>query len=176
MKDVLPDVLAPNLSIVFCGTAAGNESARQGAYYAHPGNKFWATLYAVGLTPHQLRPAEYKEVLRYGIGLTDLAKYVSGNDDTLSPHDFDPAALVEKIYQFRPKAIAFTSKTAGSIFLRSKRIIFGLQPEAIGPTNVFVLPSPSGLARRSWDIVHWQAAAAFVRSLLPDQFTGREPL
>ena len=163
MKDILPDVLTLNLNIVFCGTAAGNESARQGAYYAHPGNKFWSTLYTVGLTPRQLRPAEFAEVLHYGIGLTDLAKFVSGNDDTLSPQDFDPSALADKIYSLRPKVLAFTSKTAGSIFLRSKRIVFGLQPEMIGTTSMFVLPSPSGLARRSWDIAHWSAAAAFVR-------------
>ena len=93
MKDILPDVLMSGLKIVFCGTAAGNESARQGAYYAHPGNKFWRTLHVIGLTPRKLRPAEFAEVLEYGIGLTDLAKYVSGNDDTLSPRDFDPAAL-----------------------------------------------------------------------------------
>ena len=163
MKDVLPDVLMPDLSIVFCGTAAGNESARQGAYYAHPGNKFWSTLYAVGLTPRQLRPTEFAEVLRYSVGLTDLAKFVSGNDDTLNPHDFDPLALADKIYRLRPKVLAFTSKTAGSIFLKSKRITFGLQPETFGATSIFVLPSPSGLARRSWDIAHWSAAAAFAR-------------
>lgn len=168
MRDILPDVLMPELNIVFCGTAAGNESARQGAYYAHPGNRFWNTIYTVGLTPRQLRPAEFAEVLRYGIGLTDLAKYVSGNDDTLSPHDFDPAALADKIQQLRPRVLAFTSKTAGSIFLRSKRISFGLQPETMGTTRIFVLPSPSGLARRSWDITHWNAAAAFARKAIDD--------
>lgn len=164
MNDVLPDVLAHGLHIVFCGTAAGNESARQRAYYAHPGNKFWNTLHAVGLTPRQLRPAEFVEVLCYRIGLTDLAKYVSGNDDTLSPQDFDPAALVNKIYPLQPKVLAFTSKTAGSIFLGSKQIAFGRQPGTIGQTIIFVLPSPSGLARRSWDMAHWHAAAEFARS------------
>lgn len=163
MKDILPDVLAPGLKIVFCGTAAGNESARQGAYYAHPGNKFWQTLQLVGLTPRQLRPVEFAEVLQYGIGLTDLAKYVSGNDDTLSPNDFDPASLATKINHLCPKVLAFTSKTAGSIFLGSKRIAFGLQPESLGTTRFFVLPSPSGLARRSWDIAPWMAAAELAR-------------
>ena len=35
---VLPDVLGPGLRIVFCGMAAGDRSAREGAYYADPGN------------------------------------------------------------------------------------------------------------------------------------------
>lgn len=166
MAEVLPDVLAPNLQIVFCGTAAGNESARQGAYYAHPGNKFWRTLHHIGLTPNQLRPAEFPSVLAYGIGLTDLAKFVSGTDDQLRADDFDVPTLAAKLALFQPRVLAFTSKNAGSIFLRSKRIAFGRQPDLFGSTTVFVLPSPSGLAIRTWDVRHWQATADFVRALL----------
>src|ERR1700753_3045292 len=54
---VLPDVLEPGLRVVFCGTAPGTASARAGAYYAGPGNRFWVTLHEVGLTPVLLRPA-----------------------------------------------------------------------------------------------------------------------
>ena len=56
---MLPDVLEPNLRVVFCGTAAGSASARAGAYYAGPGNSFWRTIHAIGLTPRQLRPQEF---------------------------------------------------------------------------------------------------------------------
>jgi uracil DNA glycosylase superfamily protein len=54
---VLPDVLAPGLRVVFCGYAPGTASARTGAYYAGPGNRFWITLREVGLTPLLIRPA-----------------------------------------------------------------------------------------------------------------------
>src|SRR5687768_17068976 len=124
MSSILPDVLATDLRIVFCGTAAGNESARQSAYYAHPGNKFWRTLFAIGLTPRQLPPAAFNELLQYGIGLTDLAKYVFGNDSQLKAGDFDPSGLRRKITQFQPRAWAFTSKTAGMIFYGSTHIHF----------------------------------------------------
>ena len=80
---ILPDLLAPGLDIVFCGTAVGAESARRRAYYAGPGNAFWPTLAQVGLTPRRLKPEEYPLLLTFGIGLTDLAKHVSGNDDIL---------------------------------------------------------------------------------------------
>lgn len=43
----------------------------------------------MGLTPRQLRPEEYEQLLGFGIGLTDLAKEISGNDDILSHHHFD---------------------------------------------------------------------------------------
>ena len=81
---ILPDVLGPGLRIVFCGSAAGAASARAGAYYAGPGNRFWPTLHRVGLTPHLLAPAAFRTVLDHGIGLTDLCKTESGADAGLS--------------------------------------------------------------------------------------------
>jgi double-stranded uracil-DNA glycosylase len=77
---VLPDLLQPNLRIVFCGTAAGTMSARRGHYYAHPQNKFWPILHAIGLTPRRLDPSEFRLLAEWGIGLTDIAKHVSGMD------------------------------------------------------------------------------------------------
>src|SRR6185437_4604680 len=80
---VLPDVLEPGLRIVFCGTVAGTVSARRGAYYAHPQNRLWPALYAAGLTPRLMKPEEYPELLQWGLGLTDIAKHVSGMDREL---------------------------------------------------------------------------------------------
>lgn len=64
---ILRDVLADDLAIVFCGTAVGNVSMKRGATYAGPGNMFWPTLYADGLTPRPLQPEEYREVLTFGL-------------------------------------------------------------------------------------------------------------
>ena len=69
---MLPDLLDYNLLVVFCGTAAGTVSAERKRYFAGKGNKFWKTLYEVGLTPSRLEPAEYKLLLEYGIGLAPL--------------------------------------------------------------------------------------------------------
>ena len=158
---MLPDVLQPGLKIVFCGTAAGNVSAKVGAYYAGPGNKFWETLHATGLTPYRLLPAEFPRVVEYGIGLTDLAKLTFGLDSTLKHSDFDPASFRAKILDINPKVVAFTSKNAGKKYFGVKSLAYGQQLEMLGGTAVFVLPSPSGLARSFWNIAHWQAAADF---------------
>ena len=74
MDDILPDILDRGLDVVFCGTAVGPKSAEQRSYYAGPGNKFWQILADIGLTPHRLRPSQFKDVNAHGIGLTDLAK------------------------------------------------------------------------------------------------------
>ena len=89
-ETVLPDMLISELNIVFCGMAAGNRSAAIRAYYAGPGNKFWRVLADMGLTPELLQPSQFRSLLDFGIGLTDVAKYASGNDVDISISDRDP--------------------------------------------------------------------------------------
>ncbi|MYF87835.1 MAG: mismatch-specific DNA-glycosylase [Rhodospirillaceae bacterium] len=163
VADVLPDVLGPGLRIVFCGSAAGAVSARVGAYYAGPGNRFWPTLYRVGLTPRLLVPAEFRTVLRYGIGLTDLCKTESGADADLSRKADDAAALTAKIVQHRPKVLAFNGKRAARVFLGAETLDYGEQARRIGGTVIHVLPSTSGAARRWWDETFWRRVADAVR-------------
>jgi TDG/mug DNA glycosylase family protein len=163
---ILPDVLEPGLSLVFCGTAAGTRSAQDRAYYAHPGNMFWRTVCAIGLTPRLLAPAEFPLMPGLGLGLTDLSKFHYGNDNELPVDAFDVAALRNKIEVFAPRMLAFTSKHAGMSAL-GKPIAYGLQPLTWGSTQLFVLPSPSGQARRSWNADIWQQLAELVRAQPP---------
>ena len=163
-EPILPDILEPDLRIVFCGSAAGAVSARLGAYYAGPGNKFWPTLHEVGLTPRRLAPAEFPSLPRYGLGLTDMAKFASGADSALPRGCDDPAGLACRIRAFHPRILAFTAKRPARVFLASAfgidAVPYGEQPVTLDGIRLFVLPSPSGLARRFWDIGPWQALAA----------------
>jgi TDG/mug DNA glycosylase family protein len=158
---ILPDVLRPGLRLVFCGTAAGKRSAREGAYYAHPGNMFWRALFQAGFTPRLLAPQEFPLLPGFGIGLTDLAKRDIGNDDELPMDAFDVAGLLAKIETYRPNVLAFTSKHAARAVLGAG-VDYGLQHRAIGSTKLFVLPSPSGQARGHWNLAHWVTLAAHV--------------
>ena len=160
---ILPDVLQPGLALVFCGTAAGKRSAAERAYYAHPGNLFWRALYEAGLTPRLFAPAEFPLLPQFGIGLTDLAKRHSGNDDELPRDAFDVPALHAKIERYAPRLLAFTSKNAARAAL-GRAVVYGLQDERIGATRVFVLPSPSGQARGHWDIAPWCALTRLFRA------------
>ncbi len=152
---VLPDVLGRGLAIVFCGTAPARASARARAYYAGPGNRFWPTLHEIGLTPRRYAPADFPRLLEHALGLTDLAKFAVGVDRELSAADFDAGALREKIAACQPRWLAFTSKRAAEVYL-ARKAAYGVQPECLGPTQIFVLPSPSGAARAAWDIAPWR--------------------
>jgi double-stranded uracil-DNA glycosylase len=174
---VLPDVLEPGLKIVFCGTAAGTVSARRGAYYAHPQNRFWPALHAVGLTPRLMRPEEYPELPRWGLGLTDIAKHVSGMDRELPPGALSAdacAALEAKIMAAEPAWLAFTSLAAGRRYLK-RAAGFGEQRERIGRTRLWLLPSPSPTAGWNWAANEhwWQALADEARLARPDAVEPR---
>jgi TDG/mug DNA glycosylase family protein len=164
-KHVLPERLKPGLDLVFCGTAAGRQSALSQTYYAHPQNKFWRTLHDVGLTPSLLAPREYELLWEHGIGLTDIAKFAYGMDHQLPRHALGRTAakaLRDRIAVMAPRHLAFTSLNAGRAVLGAKAVA-GEQPERLGETRVWVLPSPSPLAANHWDIAPWHALANAVR-------------
>lgn len=157
-KMVLDNVMERGLKVAFCGTAAGHRSAQVGAYYAGRGNRFWATLWETGLTPRELAPIEYKQLLDYGLGLTDLCKADHGSDREVGTAGFDRAGLISTLEQFAPAWVAFNGKNAAKGALRRK-VDYGRQSERLGPAQVFVLPSTSGAARRFWDVRHWHDLA-----------------
>ena len=165
MTDVLRDLLQDSLQIVLCGTAAGTTSAAARAYYAHRQNKFWRILHETNLTPELLQPHQYRNLLQYRIGLTDLVKAGAGMDRATLPRltAADRQRLSDSIVTFRPKFLAFTSKTAGQKFFDGKRD-YGEQIETIGDTRIWILPSTSGAANGSWRPEIWHQFADEVRA------------
>ncbi len=68
---------------------------------------------------------------------------------------------------YQPRAIAFTSKKAASLWLRRRtdRIAYGRQKRRPADfCEVFVLPSPSSAARRYWKIEPWRDLADWLRA------------
>ncbi|MGV8997066.1 MAG: mismatch-specific DNA-glycosylase [Parvibaculaceae bacterium] len=164
-SDILPDQLAPDLRLVFVGTAPSHRSAAERAYYAHPGNRFWRALHEVGLTPRLYAPHEFRALLALGIGFTDMSKVGSGMDHNVAAHEYDVARFKAAMAVHCPRVIAFTSKKAASLFygVPTQKISLGLQAPQPDFPSVFVLTSPSGAAIRYWDIAPWQQLARLAK-------------
>lgn len=148
----LSPVLANDLRVVFCGTAVGEQSAARGHYYAGRGNKFWSLLYESGLTNDQLRPEDDRTLHTHGLGLTDLAPGITQSHDRDLRSKYDLPALIAELEAFRPEFVAFTSLEAGRSVAKlagHARPELGLQPWTLGPSRVFILPSPSGANNRA---------------------------
>jgi double-stranded uracil-DNA glycosylase len=140
-------------------------AARVGAPYAGPGNRFWWVLHETGLTPRELRPDEFRDLPKFGIGLTDVAKFASGSDSSLARADFDAASVVAKVERYAPRILAFVGKRAAHEVL-GRSVGYGPLDVRVGVSDVWVVPSTSGAARGSWDVEPWRALA---RSPLPVQ-------
>ena len=160
MTDIVPDLLAPGLKLILCGSAPSVASARARAYYAFAGNKFWLTLHQVGLTPRRLAPHEYPELLGYDIGLTDVTKTEFGSDDELS--SAAPERVRAAVASNRPRSLAFVGKRAAKLVLARATLAYGRQDKRLGETVIFVLPSTSGRAGSFWTLEPWHELAAFV--------------
>lgn len=158
---VLPDLLEPGLQVVFVGTAAGRRSAAVSAYYANPGNRFWKTLAEIELTPRRYEPLEFRQMLKLGIGFTDLSKSGIGMDHQIGAQLCDRKSFEIKMRKYRPRFIAFTGKKAASLWLLrpTRQVTLGLHSKSEDFPEVFVLPSTSGAACRYWDPEPWKELA-----------------
>lgn len=166
-NDIIEDILAPSLTVVFCGMAAGPKSARERTPYVGPNNKFWPTLKQIGLVPAGFRPQDFRDLPRLGIGLTDVAKTQSGADSKIDVTARDVARLRASLRNCAPKFIAFVGKTAASHFFgcATKDLVLGRRPEPWERSTVFVLCSPSARAHTHWKPECWHALAELVRSV-----------
>jgi TDG/mug DNA glycosylase family protein len=138
----IPDVLAPDLRVVFCGINPGFVSAAAGAHFANPRNDFWRLLHDAGFTPRLLAPDEQFEALRFGIGLTNAASRTTRGSGDLRRRDFDRERLERVTAELAPRAIAFVGKEAYR-GLFGERPELGPQQRTLGDAGLFVLPSTS---------------------------------
>lgn len=142
----LPDILAPSLSVIFCGINPGATAALAGHHFVSPTNRFWRVLHQSGFTPQQIIPEEDRSILRYGCGLTVAVTRPTPGANDLSRLELQRAgaALERKIRRYVPRVVAFLGKPAFAAITGNSTVIWGRQPEPFGGAVAWVLPNPSG--------------------------------
>ena len=143
----IPDVLAPDLRVLFCGINPGLWSGATGHHFARPGNRFWPALFRSGFTPRLLRPDEPDELLGLGLGITNVVSRTTAKADELTKEELRDGgrALAERVARYRPRILAVLGLGAYRTAFDRPRTTVGRQPDALGTTDVWVLPNPSGL-------------------------------
>jgi double-stranded uracil-DNA glycosylase len=143
----IPDVLAPDLAVLFCGINPGLYSGATGFHFARPGNRFWPALHLSGFTPRLLRPDEQQLLPDLGLGVTNLVARPTARADELTPEELRLGALrlTDLATRHRPRFVAVVGISAyRTAFARPKAVV-GEQPESIAGSRVWALPNPSGL-------------------------------
>ena len=143
----VPDLIAPDLKVLFVGINPGLYSAAVGHHFARPGNRFWPALYAGGFSDRLLSPFEEAELLPRGYGITNVVARASARADELTAEEFIGGAkkLVRKIQRHRPRAVAMLGITAYRTAFNRPDAHLGLQDETLGGSKLWILPNPSGL-------------------------------
>ena len=178
---MLPEIWEPELMVVFVGTAVAERSDTLGFYYLHPRNRFWELLELGGITPKRIiTPEERKaladghadgslsdpvrsmftqkktsQLLRLGIGLTDLNRRVlagSDKDKSARPTQEDIEQFIVRDEKLNPKLVAFVTSPESFVELLKSRYpgacgTLGPQPFGIGNSEVWLLGSTTGLVR-----------------------------
>jgi double-stranded uracil-DNA glycosylase len=142
----LRDVLAPDLAVVFCGINPSLYSAAVGHHFARPGNRFWRALHDGGFTDRLLAPAEDRELLRHGCGVTNLVARATAAADEVAPDELAAGArrLAAKVRRLRPRCVAFLGVGAYRVAFGHRAARVGRQPESLGGARLWAIPNPSG--------------------------------
>ncbi|HMR48332.1 MAG TPA: mismatch-specific DNA-glycosylase [Arachnia sp.] len=159
--DAIDDVLPADgaaLRLLIVGINPGLWTAAVNAPFAHPGNRFWPSLYRAGLTDHLVDAAaglsadDERQFLKRRIGLTNLVGRATARADELSREELRAggARLLGRLGDLRPRAVAIAGITAfrTAFSLPKARLgrqdpstVAGWPPEAA----LWVVPQPSGL-------------------------------
>jgi TDG/mug DNA glycosylase family protein len=143
----IPDAIAANLQVLFCGINPGLYSAATGHHFARPGNRFWPALHAAGFTPRRLQPWEEHELLKYGCGITNLVARGTVAAAELDREELRAGRrrLERKVRRYRPRVVAVVGIGAYRTAFDRPRAGLGLQEERIAGSFLWVLPNTSGL-------------------------------
>jgi len=143
----LPDVIAPKLRVLFCGINPGLYTAAVGHHFARPGNRFWPALHKSGFTDRLVSPFAERELLKSGIGISNVVPHATASAAELTPEDFIAGGrrLAAKVKRYQPRIVAILGVGAYRQAFDRPKAQIGEQPERIHDARVWVLPNPSGL-------------------------------
>ncbi len=166
----MPDVIANGLDVLFCGINPGLYSGAVGHHFARPGNRFWRTLAASGFTDRLLSPYEERDLLGFGLGITNLVDRATARADELPAEALRDGAvrLEAKVVRYAPGVVAMLGVTAYRTAFGRPGAAVGEQPEPLGDARLWVLPNPSGL-NAHYQLQDLARAFGGLRSRLQDQ-------
>lgn len=143
----IPDVLGPNLDVVFVGINPGLWSGAVGHHFARPGNRFWKALHGAGFTERVLSPAEDASLPERHLGVTNLVNRTTATAAELSDDELRDGArrLAERLEPLGPRFVAILGIGAYRTGFGRPKASLGPQEERIAGALLWVLPNPSGL-------------------------------
>src|SRR5262247_163207 len=132
----VPDVIARDLRVLFCGINPGLYTAAVGHHFARPGNRFWPALHAGGFTDRVLSPFDERELLKSGYGITNVVSRTTATADLLTKEEIVAGGekLRAKVIRYRPRILAILGVGAYRTAFNRPKAVVGRQEDLIGAT------------------------------------------
>ena len=160
---VIDDINLDACRLLIVGINPGLWTAKVGAPFARPGNRFWLALHAAGITPRLIDAREglsdddLRLLAEAGLGFTNVVARATARADELTTADIREGGRIldDKVARQRelrggPEIVmvagigafrtAFGAKTPGG-----GMVAVGKQEREIGGAETWVVPNPSGL-------------------------------
>jgi len=143
----IPDLVGPNLRVLFCGINPGKLSGETGLHFARRGNRFWKVLHAGGFTDGVMDPTEQHGLPAAGIGITNLVARTTTAASELHNDELRAGALVleDKVKVLAPRCVAVLGIGAYRTAFGRPKAGVGAQPDGLAGAALWLLPNPSGL-------------------------------
>jgi TDG/mug DNA glycosylase family protein len=149
----VPDLLGPDVRLLFVGINPGLWTAATQTHFAHPVNRFYPALLKSGIIERPIDQAagmddDDRDYLRSrGIGITNLVRRATARADELDADELREGGerLARLVAETRPAVVAVLGITAYRSAFGRKKAVVGRQPEDLGGAQLWVVPNPSGL-------------------------------
>jgi TDG/mug DNA glycosylase family protein len=149
----VPDLLGPDVHLLFVGINPGLWTAAAQAHFARRGNRFYPALHRAGIVDRLIdaadgyAPADREHLLARGIGITNLSSGATARADEVDRADLiaGVAALRSLVVRVRPRVVAVLGITAYRIAFQQPKARPGRQPADLAGAQLWVAPNPSGL-------------------------------
>jgi TDG/mug DNA glycosylase family protein len=149
----VPDLLGPDVRLLFVGINPGLWTAATQTHFAHPVNRFYPALLRAGVLEQPIDPSagmtdRDRDLLRgRGIGITNLVRRATARADELSRAELSEggARLEALVGRLAPRVVAVAGITAYRQAFGHPKAVLGRQPDPLAGAELWVVPNPSGL-------------------------------
>ena len=149
----MPDLVEPDVRLLFVGINPGLWTAATQTHFAHPGNRFYPALFEAGIIDAPvdrgvgMTDGDRRLFTDRGIGITNLVRRATAKASELTVDELRSGGeqLRVLVRQYRPVVVAVAGITAYRTAFSQPKATMGEQPELCEGSRLFVVPNPSGL-------------------------------
>jgi TDG/mug DNA glycosylase family protein len=149
----VPDLIGPDLRLLFVGINPGLWTAATQTHFAHPGNRFYPALLQAGIIEREIDRGigmsddDRRHLVERGVGITNVVHRATAKASELTVAELREggARLRALVRERKPQVVAIAGITAYRSAFGEPKAAMGEQPEAFEGACLWVVPNPSGL-------------------------------